>query len=587
MLPVIWANLDPARIPHPEKLDSDTPTSETVALLDIALRSLGLLEQVKNVPSGVYGELWPRVWKWTELLQVHYSLASFPSRADALPLEIETDLFRVRILQLISLMLTDTGATPLILATPNIYTFLGQTWAGLNLEYALESWLTALWRFLHTCEWNAENLEELIDGAGGVQPFTQLVVRHIYVTTAADELQTRDTALLLELLAFSQTSAVQGHLQLQRSLLAEGLARVLTEALGHLCSAKFGPGMALERCLQLLVQLVGRESGYLHLPEAVEGGLITALLLTGSQEFPGVDLSKHVQFWFRDVLPRAMVYFPVIAAIQKVIPAAKNLALALEDDSKCSPHMKVHRQTLRLDWRAFFDLAASRLFTLDRFQSPAYMSIKLCDNHYLKCGAIKRTTEIKRCSGCRICYYCSPECQRFAWTHGGHRDFCKAYQLCSPSRLRHFRSKRDEAFLRLLVLQDYKAHKVAVLRTQVLFVRANPKVPFSTIFDYTRGSCRILVAALKDLPAESLPGALEASARTDSATSLHHILINSGEMGNAPALWLVALNFLLRSSNSILEDEVLRIASTGGLDGSALTQEIEKLSGVEVLETYQ
>ncbi|KAJ7716295.1 hypothetical protein B0H16DRAFT_1741387 [Mycena metata] len=139
LLPVIWANLDPARIPHTEKLDSGPPTSETVAVLDIALRSLALLKQVKNVPSGVYAELWPRVRKWTELLQVYYSLVSFPSRVDTLPLEIETDWFRVRILELISLMLSDAGATP------NIYTFLGRTWAGLNLEYILESWLTALW----------------------------------------------------------------------------------------------------------------------------------------------------------------------------------------------------------------------------------------------------------------------------------------------------------------------------------------------------------------------------------------------------------------------------------------------------------
>ena len=46
------------------------------------------------------------------------------------------------------------------------------------------------------------------------------------------------------------------------------------------------------------------------------------------------------------------------------------------------------------------------------------------------CHNCKRGVDkLRRCSGCKFHLYCSPECQRAAWTAGGHKKVCKA--LCA------------------------------------------------------------------------------------------------------------------------------------------------------------
>jgi hypothetical protein len=43
-----------------------------------------------------------------------------------------------------------------------------------------------------------------------------------------------------------------------------------------------------------------------------------------------------------------------------------------------------------------------------------------------------RSKRFKRCGGCQIVKYCSPECQRIAWRHpeAPHREVCGLYRAC-------------------------------------------------------------------------------------------------------------------------------------------------------------
>jgi len=44
------------------------------------------------------------------------------------------------------------------------------------------------------------------------------------------------------------------------------------------------------------------------------------------------------------------------------------------------------------------------------------------------CEAIFSTSELSRCSNCRLVRYCSKECQRKHWREGGHKDECAFYR---------------------------------------------------------------------------------------------------------------------------------------------------------------
>ncbi|KAJ7832956.1 hypothetical protein B0H13DRAFT_2370691 [Mycena leptocephala] len=69
-LPIVYANLDPRRIPNIEMLDMRSPPSDVVLRLSMALLSMEALAFMRSGPSGVYLELWPRVWTWMQLIAI-------------------------------------------------------------------------------------------------------------------------------------------------------------------------------------------------------------------------------------------------------------------------------------------------------------------------------------------------------------------------------------------------------------------------------------------------------------------------------------------------------------------------------------
>ncbi|KAJ7150679.1 hypothetical protein C8R46DRAFT_1043497 [Mycena filopes] len=133
----------------------------------------------------------------------------------------------------------------------------------------------------------------------------------------------------------------------------------------------------------------------------------------------------------------------------------------------------------------------------------------------------------------------------------------------------------DEGFLKHVVLQDYKTHKTDILHRQINFVRANPEVRFCTLFAYALGRCKVAVFGVDELPAEQRPAMLELAGRTQTLTSLHHVVINRQRP--------FAFDFALRSSNSLLEDGVLRLAA---LEGPVEEEAVKMLSRSSVIETY-
>ena len=58
------------------------------------------------------------------------------------------------------------------------------------------------------------------------------------------------------------------------------------------------------------------------------------------------------------------------------------------------------------------------------------------------CCGLKRSDGMKKCSKCKLVYYCSKKCQKYDWIRNGHRDECQkngklsVYQKVRPYLLR-------------------------------------------------------------------------------------------------------------------------------------------------------
>ncbi|KAJ7183836.1 hypothetical protein C8R46DRAFT_1308937 [Mycena filopes] len=564
-LPVLWANLDPDRMPETDALDAVPPHPDTVHALQLALCAIETvtLLKLKGTMPGVYAELWLRIWVWMEVLQVYHPL---------LPKPIAALVLRSRFLDVIWDILHDPVANLIIHATPNVYAFIALSWTGLELEFASDLdrlRFEAVSHFVTTSDWDPENLQEFVDGAGGAQPLARLVVQHIQArgipSLDTETLDAIDTLWLSRLFLFVDRLH---SVELKSALLDAGIVPVLTTTLIPLSRAdSMGRALpdALDNCLTVLVNFACLGARYAHIPAALDAGLLRAIVLLSAMHIPGVDVNAHLRYWLRDILPGATIYYPVLHAMQYAIETA--VELSVENRFQASPIFE--------DWLAFRDVASDRTKRLNEFNSPSYLSLKFCDNYNRTCKTIKRAGDIKCCSGCRVAHYCSSECQRAAWK-GGHREICQALQLHPRSRPRHFQSRRiDEGFLKHVVLQDYKTHKTDILRRQINFVRANPGVRFCTLFAYALGRCKIAVFGVDELPAEQRPAMSELAGRTQTLTGLHHVVINRQRP--------FAFDYVLRSSNSLLEDGVLRLAA---LKRPATKEEVAMLSRSAVIETY-
>ncbi|KAJ7161125.1 hypothetical protein C8R46DRAFT_359955 [Mycena filopes] len=82
LLPVWYANLDPATIPNVDAIDAAQLAGERIHAVLGAELALKAIWGVKNVPPEVYPKLWARVWPWMQFLHTYRQHLNLNSRKE-------------------------------------------------------------------------------------------------------------------------------------------------------------------------------------------------------------------------------------------------------------------------------------------------------------------------------------------------------------------------------------------------------------------------------------------------------------------------------------------------------------------------
>ncbi|KAJ7657245.1 hypothetical protein DFH06DRAFT_1197743 [Mycena polygramma] len=580
LMPAFYANLNVLEIPSTDQLDADPPSFKTRAAITravLALRGLSLLVNViQGIPHEACPDLWRRVWPWLNFLHTFHEQLPPLLSPDTPPSDRETC---IDFLTFVGFLQLNKFTAELFIATPGFRFMMCRAWF---FSLQSESPLADMGRhnisyfFAHHMKaTDRHNLDELVDGAGGsFHDLASLVVRHISQTipsrqtplTSQLEVSLRGVLSMVceterEAMNNARKEIVLG--PLLAALVHHGAVPALTTVACALpqSSSVAGLEIPLGQCYIILGRILSSPEGFRLLPDALEAGLLVALLSATKCSF--IDkIYPHLTYFISGILGVSMVYYKVLLKME----AAVLEVAELEKDAVFV------QSKLFTNWTRFRSLVEERLGVLNAFEAAEEPFPKACDN--LMCGHISGRRDFLRCSGCQSAYYCSKKCQKQDWLDG-HRKLCTPNRLLclseaftvaaefseftvSASDANTDLSIRERLFLRTLVQADYGyGSPNGADMMEVRFMNQNPGVNFFTLFDYTSGAAYIAVHAVADADAlglgEQWVEEAARAARSGGRLRLHLLRVVEGGVSRC---WLVPL----RSGTSRIYDGMQRIA---------------------------
>ncbi|KAJ7798701.1 hypothetical protein B0H14DRAFT_3544190 [Mycena olivaceomarginata] len=467
-LPVIFANLDPARISDPIL---GNPSHVIVNLAFNAVIGVALF---RELPLPVLRELWPRMWRWIQFVEAHEDYLY--QKDDAAPAIFP--LF-VALWACLAPESPHRWFTLHQASTPSPPVF-GRF--CLNLRRTTLPLRQCSTSFSTTVLPPAGVPTSLSTDAGGdVAALAALVVCHVKaVVTACRNPETKIPRPFLfgRLCSLCGVAARLLKDDLGSPLLSAGTVGAFTTAMARLHSFPDAEA-ALSQQSDLVAALLILQPGYPHLPEALKAGLLGRIVAYGADYQPSTQTTAALGRFLQIMLPRSLVYYPVVAALASALPKALRIP----------GHARFVASPIFNAWNNFLGLAEERLRLFQYFRAPEYIRTKFCDN--ITCNVMQKVSEMKRCAGCRHRFYCSRECQAFEWK-AGHRQPCKSFSAGISRSIVPELNKRDDAFLRLIVHTEYQARKLDILRHQLEYICAHGgEHDFFTLLDYRTGRCEI------------------------------------------------------------------------------------------------
>ncbi|KAJ7612744.1 hypothetical protein FB45DRAFT_1009316, partial [Roridomyces roridus] len=382
-LPVFFAVLDPARIPHPdilEELAKHAKAQEDIACASVALD--GIFRLGGQGDRGLF--LWPRVWQWVEFIHTY--------REQLGEIELIPEItFYFDFIDFARTLQSQSDAFALMTETRGFWACIVQSWTFLAEErdgYPRDCsiLLSNLGAFLGESGLRShpERLEEMIDAAGSMDQLAGLVVEHIrtVINHPASDGQ-RPVEDLYRILSFvaaaDQIPEESGHNCVGRplgplgaALYTRGCAEEVVEAIFFLCDSEDSAmNYVLHQCVMLLAGMILTSPVTLR-HELLERGLLRALV-TITLQYEAREwqwIYENVRFFLYYLLPTSLVYFRAVLAYRDALKEVQDLISG--DDFK--------NTGLFGEWENFLASAEERLEALAEFQSASFKPQKACDN---------------------------------------------------------------------------------------------------------------------------------------------------------------------------------------------------------------
>ncbi|KAF8195237.1 hypothetical protein K438DRAFT_801847 [Mycena galopus ATCC 62051] len=427
LLPVFYANLDPSLIPSLDVLDNITGTLTHLPCIENASTSLSALSAnsvVRNplFPLAAAPDFWPRIWKWMEFLELYY---------DCIPARTISEVVSMRVTQ--SQILLKFGEHPQtcteMFATKGVRRILAAAWTTtVHHAYAADEPATlgiiALPLLALSDMKDLQNLDEVVDGCGGsYNALVFTLTKNISQAVANSKSKVAVTSITPVLLFLQLTFQISS--DFVAFLLSHGIISSLVSALdidGLPSPTEGVPHRSIALfCLDTLIQFLNVSPGYPWTVHALRAGLLRRIVTSSGKMVTGSDAGKYPELLLT-VLPRTLVFYPVIAEMKKSFSRLETLSRSEE----------FSRSLLYEPWNILKTLVDVRGKVLDTWEASGRPSSLACYN--MKCDKIDKKELFRRCSVCRTAAYCSRECQRVDWLDG-HRDECSVLltaHLSSP-----------------------------------------------------------------------------------------------------------------------------------------------------------
>ncbi|KAJ6447831.1 hypothetical protein C8R47DRAFT_1163853 [Mycena vitilis] len=469
-IPVIFVQLDNAKIPSPAEMDSLVSSPERLpdradfapiigAVLCVHAISRMIFNSV--VPPESYADLWSRLHRWIIFLDIYYQ---------HVPPHLRVSVPMHTCVASCTILLTfgkHEHPSDVIERSPGVRAILAKYWRVLVENHGIIVF---------------DGIEDKPDGW-----------RDIY--------DLFDEALLSDGVVPALIKAI----------------RIMEDYTHHQVIPHVG---LLALGFRILLSRFQSDSGHRWLVQALDAGLLDLVITLGRNArlvSPSDDHSTYpglVQLLRRD-LPGYLPYYPVALRMKRYFPLAQAMAT--------SPAFK--EGVISGLWAEFSELVEDNLGALNLFESGTRRSLKACEN--MECLQITEKSDFQSCSGCSLTYYCSKECQQQDWAVS-HRHWCRklaSIDFPGPS------SPRERAFVRAIMQNNLHLFALDIMIRQVDFIYSNPGVDFVTVFDFTDNGDypeQINVLPVSDFQTPEMPLRLQQLARSGNRVQLHAIAMNAG-----------------------------------------------------------
>ncbi|KAJ7134116.1 hypothetical protein C8R46DRAFT_1235303 [Mycena filopes] len=582
MLPVVYAALDPARIPNPELLDTPNLISvRTQSELATATLAWAILHAME-IPEGAALDLWDRIWVWFQFID------TYRGHLNELDLLTETTLL-LDIVVFTDRFHDNDNISDRITATAGFYPAVARAWKLLldhdeNMELK-HAGLTAVLNLIAAPKARPREpgmLSELAEGVGGSYAgLASLVLRHVSdaLGTGAGDLSGNNVFALYG--GFTFISIVEeaarnddeddSARRLLQELMRNGLIKHLVRTSAALSEApNVTSGVdTINKCFLILRRLMDDQGMHLLMAYALDEGLLRTIVLCARR--PSLSKTQHhFNFLLREYLPSSTVYCDFIPAMEEALAGVETLV---------STDAFIKSETFA-DWTHFLSIAQERIALWESFDSRDLLAQKACDE--LECGIILEKPDFQRCSACQTFYYCSRVCQVADWKEGGHRETCSLYRNLGLTENTPY-LPRERSFMRAVLHLEYVKRRQQICRDAVLCLQASPDAGYFVVFDFVSSPVTATVHSLA-APSWGTHDVLRRggaewvayvarAARSEGTMTIHAMRVREGSLAK---YWVVPL----RAMTSELQDALKLIAGELASGSTALEDLDEEVTGL-------